>query len=133
MKIEEQVASLELSKKLKSLGIKQESLWYWTEYFQDVQKTFTKDVFLIDDCIPFGSKGFSAFTVAELGEMLPGNFNGRVLTIGKGNKFWDIFYENNSMGCVITGFAPLDQTAETEANARAKMLVYLLENKLLEE
>ena len=29
MKLQNQVCSLELSKKLKELGVKQESLWYW--------------------------------------------------------------------------------------------------------
>ena len=31
MKIESQVCSLELAKKLKELGVKQESLYYWCE------------------------------------------------------------------------------------------------------
>ena len=29
MKLEDQVCSLELSKRLKELGVKQDSLWYW--------------------------------------------------------------------------------------------------------
>jgi len=29
MKLEDQVCSLELAKRLKDLGMKQESLWYW--------------------------------------------------------------------------------------------------------
>ena len=63
MKLEQQVCSLELAKRLKELGEKQESLWYWEEttttayiaqayvYF----KNFGLDAF----------KYYSAFTVAE--------------------------------------------------------------------
>ena len=32
MKLEDQVVSLELAKKLKELGVKQESLFYWGYY-----------------------------------------------------------------------------------------------------
>ena len=77
MKIEQQVTSLELSKILEKFGVKQKSLFYWTHQ---------PDI----DVGPFVHQGpgqnagdVSAFTVAELGEILknvdepsPGYSNG---------------------------------------------------------
>jgi len=135
MKLENQVCSLELAKKLKELGVKQESLFYWCEY---------KDQFVIPiktkPYVIFGNRKWkkelliSAFTVAELGEMLPH----RIPNHQKVNpySFIDVdFYKNPSgfyqgwinnsrvTSCVIM--------SDTEANARAKMLIYLIENNLL--
>ena len=67
MKLEDQVCSLELAKKLKELGVKQESLFYW--WF--VRNDMGDDVFVSDTKPVNGTEYWSAFTVAELGEMLP--------------------------------------------------------------
>jgi len=70
--MEKYVCSFKLAKKLKELGVKQESHYFWqetgsslllvTKYAagccQEVQKTLTINY-------------YSAYTVAELGEMLP--------------------------------------------------------------
>jgi len=63
--IERQVCSLELAKKLKKLEVKQDSLRYWiycpeTKEWVLAQRKWTKNW-----------KMYSAFTVAELGELLP--------------------------------------------------------------
>src|ERR1700689_4384174 len=94
MKLESQVCSLELSKRLKELGFKQESLFYWyntkgDERFYGI--AYTK-----------GSKlknTFSAFTVAELGEMLPRNIIVKnkeyLLTMTKGYFLsYEPYYDN---------------------------------------
>jgi hypothetical protein len=70
MNLQDQVASLDLCKKLKELGIKQESLFYWFEfhshnYLYCRQYEYSENVKLDIE------NGYSAFTVAELGEMLP--------------------------------------------------------------
>ena len=77
MKLEEQVCSLELAKRLKELGVKQESLFRWTHALAwskstDGRKTPGRG----KDYVEYGNakahKDFiAAFTVAELGEMLP--------------------------------------------------------------
>ena len=70
MKLEQHVCSLDLAKRLKELGVKQESLFWWGE--------ITKEVHYCKAGKPLH---ISAFTVAELGEMLPkwrpriGNFD----------------------------------------------------------
>lgn len=69
MELEKQVCSLELAKQLRELGVRQYSLWYWV-------KDADKDVVISDKLLieagggPCCQNVFSAFTVAELGEML---------------------------------------------------------------
>ena len=122
MKLEDQVCSLELAKKLKELGVKQESLFYW--WF--VRNDMGDDVFVSDTKPVNGTEYWSAFTVAELGEMLPVRINGgrRKYRID-GLPVWFCNYahkSNNHMHSI---------SADTEADARAAMLVYLLENNLI--
>lgn len=73
MRIEDQVISLELSKKLKSLGFEQESLWYWDKKAD--QRDVSKHYYELDDGKRayrdsrnpfFKEDAYSAYTVAEL-------------------------------------------------------------------
>jgi hypothetical protein len=112
MKIEDQVCSLELAQKLKELGVKQSSLFSFI-YYKGM--TFTgyelkQTAWKLED-----QEYVSAFTVAELGEMLPEN----IITF----KFKEM-YEC----CFLNSPHRTNFTFKTEANARAKMLIYLLEN-----
>lgn len=121
MKIENQVTSLELSKKLKELGVKQESAFYWYFSIDDNKWKITDNELLKDErwewCF--------AFTVAELGEMLPKHCKSfQAYNTKKNNKWW---CEYSQYGVIDTKYA------ETEANARAKMLIYLLENNLIKQ
>jgi hypothetical protein len=134
MILENQVCSLELAKKLKELGVEQESYfeWFWYRY---TDKRW-------DIAISEKLKGHadslrvSAFTVAELGEMLPNSikiknqFYYLNIVNGNGVKYIDYitYSEKNRIGTLLRGY-PMDD--DTEADARAKMLIYLLENNLL--
>lgn len=87
MKLEDQVTSLELSKRLKELGVKQESLLWWIEWGDDIEvcdeeyiefheKSDYPRVVFCHTCkpelgVPPKSNIVSAFTASELGEMLP--------------------------------------------------------------
>lgn len=125
MKIEEQVCSLGLSKKLKELKVKQESLFYWEREVDNDYKWH----------ISFGAEDwnesqmdnfnvYSAFTVAELGEMLPqGYFSYLNL-----NNHWQIGETRDGKLENFWAFS-----ANTEVDIRAKMLIYLLENNLMGE
>lgn len=126
MTIEQQVCSLELAKRLKELGVKQESLWWWASRMDgDEEASLLCDdrswmLYYKDE---FGWVRLSAFTVAELGEMLS---DGMDMTWKSSTGEWNCRYtlvshEDNAVGT----------TATTEADARAKMLIYLLENKLI--
>ena len=119
MKLEQQVTSLELSKKLKELGVKQKSLCIWeTEYEPILSVGFESALHLAD-----GSA--SAFTVAELGELLPPHY---FTTKSQAIKnFWHCNIIENFAGDEFKKGI----IANTEADARAKMLIYLLENKLI--
>jgi hypothetical protein len=116
MELEKQVVSLELAKRLKELGVKQESQFFWSYNdtgFAVEYRAFVKNRNGAElEC-------YSAFTVAELGEMLPVGYYSR--------------HGANGYSCG-TNKSPQHFTtkADTEADARAKMLVYLLENKLIE-
>jgi hypothetical protein len=113
MKLENQVCNLELSKKLKELGVKQESLFYWVS----IQgKYFIQHAIFVDPEYQ-SQPTYSAFTVAELGEGLPDN----VIT----------WRDTEKWCCVIEKPKDHDEFEDTEANARAKILIYLLKNKLV--
>ncbi len=116
MKLEKQVTSLALSKKLKKLGVKQKSLWYWHKHnIQDWELCLAEE---LPQEPPKGYQFISAFTVAELGEKIDNAFNKLPGTMimkpkGKFKELWE----------ALTGFM-------NEAENRAKMLIYLIENKL---
>ena len=134
MKLEQQVVSLELARKLKELGVDQKSLFYIDEQDQEI----TYGMF-VAPTFP-GHTYISTFTVAELGEMLPTYFHkdGREYRItivnGNGLKYIDYAkYKNSRPVFLLNGYPMLMDSKDTEADARAKCLVYLLENKLIIE
>ena len=141
MKLENQVVNLELSKKLKELGVKQESLFYWCERTVTGSKTY-KEFFLQEKIYvePYPNI-ISAFTVAELGEMLPNTIRKNEkdyflncyfspLSSDGGTDF-EVSYESGDDKTLAYISNEPNDMIESEANARAKMLIYLLENKLL--
>jgi len=129
MNIKDQVCSFELAKKLKELGVKQESYFYW--YTDGLNRRIEIKTDYIRGVYGYGGSTdavYSAFTVAELGEMLPDRtykddstywlWCGKMLA-------WEVSYrtsENEFLAYV---------EEETEAPARAKMLVYLIMNMLI--
>jgi len=134
MKLEQQVCSLELAQKLKELGVKQESEFHWRVTEPNHESALPGGPFLLDKSyLPYDSKmvsAFSAFTVAELGEMLPTfcelEGTNRVFNCWKEPQGWQCAY------CPHSGVGDWGlKEAKTEADARAKMLIYLLENKLI--
>lgn len=112
MKIEKQVCSLELAKRLKKLGVKQESLFWWKDYslegnwWVDDREVLNKDTF--PHC--------SAFTVAELGELLKDTDYNLPIWVDT---------------CWHSDYGDTFETSDTEADARAKLLLNLLENGLI--
>lgn len=127
MKLEDQVCSLELAKKLKRLGVKQDSLFWWINH----KNSPFEDYHLISDewAIHAGferNEKYAAYTVAELGEMLPERYlSGKALCDDGApwncwcfDEMWSI--ENYN-----------EYRTYTEVEARAKMLIHLLENNLI--
>lgn len=141
MTIQEQVTSLESSKKLKDLGFKQDSLFYWFPFdkgiheWQVVSQLLSKETIKGWHHFRKTNKDFdfySAFTASELGEMLPekakgsnkdGNWETMVsskIEYGKTNKLWTVGY-------ILKEYAHTN-----ECEARAKMLIHLASNGLME-
>lgn len=140
MKLEDQVCSLELAKRLKSLGVSQESAFYWCLttigmklVFQT--ETIAKGARLSYIYAIYGETGYectdkdifaSAFTVAELGEMLPLGYVSYLHNKGH-FPFWETCKIEENHVHFGTPHFHNDLRADTEANARAKMLIYLIE------
>lgn len=114
MTLSSQVCNLELSKRLKELGCKQDSYFNWELRPSDGE---TKLVAVKSWNNEFT---FSAFSVAELGELLPKEMN------------FKTFLGPNYVQLKIGGKEKLHAfiEADNEANSRAKLLVYLIENNL---
>lgn len=126
MELEKQVTSVELSNKLKKLGVTTPSLFFrdWTGAKEDEIEQNIELAYNLDNV--------NCYTVAELGDMLPNQIitaeKVRHLQFAKmQNGLHRVAYYSLYAYAPKTGYF----TADTEADARAKMLVYLLENNLL--
>lgn len=143
MKLEDQVISIPQAMRLNELGILQESLFYHTQDksptninlhlygYRQVNMPFRtaygKQSKLSTANVHFE---FSAFTVAELGEMLP-----KSLGLNDGHH-WAFYHRHcwkgESVGYSAHGVPSIEQDwFVTEAEARATMLIGLLENALI--
>lgn len=151
MKLEDQVVSLELAKKLKELGVKQESYFWWvnpdlTE--KNVTQLLSYDERFINH---HPDLYFSAFTAAELGPMIPFTIKVKDWKGFDGEYTWyctqhvgytahdynpPICYHFNMHEHIEfdkPGIDPLeiigvDFVGNNEADTRALMLIWLIEN-----
>lgn len=155
MKLEHQVVPLKMAKRLKELGVAQESLLKWI-YPADPQMISTtygvyhheqaKDIVDDNEGDESDSEASAAFTVAELGVMLP---DGSEVKSSKGgvaqfNTFRSI-HESAGWVCYADYSSPSGITDEgfeafqvwkqrfckTESEARSAMLIHLLETGLI--
>ena len=137
MKLENQLVNFELSNKLKKLGVKQESIWYWLK----INDEWKLDFHLVEypEGITQPTESISAFTVAELGEMLPNKVKNKLdencteeERVMSPYHLIDLPYKcplHNWKSILIscTDRQLTFISGETEADARAKMLIYLIE------
>jgi len=151
MKLEQQVVSLELAKRLLDLMGKKPSLFFWKETHWTSGNGDSSEwrVHHIDDVALEVKKSnppfIPAYTVADLGEMLPAGvvevsrLNGRE---DKGHLYymkWDDWDKDcdgsNKDTCIKKQWqGEIGRQIfndDTEANCRAKMLIYLIENNLI--
>jgi hypothetical protein len=110
MKLSKQVIRLDLAKRLTDLNFKRDSLYCWFKQIgtNDWDLLLTEQVseyYFIDDL------AFPAYSVAELGEILQWK---KLMIFGAPDDMWAHVKEGDS-----------------EADARAGMLIYLIENNLL--
>ena len=154
MKLENQVVSLDLAKRLKELGVRQESLFYFKKEWYDPNPPFRQaDIRWVLRCSYQEMSGqtvkvdehIPAYTVAELGEMLPEFINedgfSKRLAQYTAPYFEDITpprvnfnlyyqFENEKHRSQPEKYKN-HVHARHEADARAKLLIYLLENNLI--
>lgn len=124
--IESHVTSYNLSKILKELGVKQESIFYWWD--EDGSKTS----YILVNRYEIGTdenKDYSAFLASELGELLP-------YVIDDGKQFWYPLYtkQHNYFKISLvsdTKSQLCHKTDKIEANVRAKILIHLIEAALV--
>ncbi len=142
MNIESQVCSLELSKKLFELRVKQDSFFYHVKnecfkfpiFFENEQEKVDYMNKYKISIKPFAHAGnedsfFSAFTVAELGEMLiEADFRKNIELDYYTTDVFNVVLKQNK----VINFDPIYIKDKSEANCRAKMLIHLIENKLIE-
>ena len=125
MKLDEQVTSLELSKRLHALEAPQTSVFYWVESKQGGAHPLIVGPNAVD--IP-DANFYSAFTVAELGVMTPYGFVSERRASGR----WEC---GQRYRLEVDGSPPRHQFADitevffggTEVEVRAKLLISVLE------
>ncbi len=109
-----QVSSLPLSQRLKQLGVKQDSYFMWVRMLESGKYEIQPVRFQrhsVKEC--------SAFTVAELEKHMPETLKGTQLIMWK------------FCGTYSCGNERYRESAPTQVDATAKMLIYLIENKLI--
>jgi hypothetical protein len=124
MNLEQQVCSLDLAKRLKELVVKQESYFVWVEGAVSKGNADFWHVRPRHEPEP-NKRAVAAFTVAELGDMLPDttlhNIVANDITVGgEPRRGWRY----------LAGRSPI--RSDSEADIRAEVLIYLIENKLIE-
>lgn len=148
--MEKHVTSLELSKRLKALGVKQESLYYWTVFNAGKPSEFRGIVLRASDFYRSCDEHYSAFLASEIGELLPdytrelGN-----LEIGKcdtdhvsmerqDKRWWNVSYwtwenaySHRHKDIFLQRKNSHLQQAETLQDTLALMLEYLIQNKMI--
>ena len=130
MKLESQVTSLGLSKRLRELKVPQRGCLF-AHYFNGGKSSGAiVDATMYDkhDDDFWSAKLVAAYTCSELGEMLPQTIREDMewLSLGKNS--------DESWHCAYVEYdtSNIEHHADNLANAMAKMLIYLLESGLTE-
>lgn len=147
MNLDQQVVSLETAKRLKELGVKQESYFYFILHGEEWQMEGRELFDAVDGewgcgCSVEDLEHISAFTSGELGEMLPwrlknlGTLNNAELVITKlvnveGTPLWNVAYWDEDKGLYNGMVIRIKNEPNNLADAMGKMLIYLIENKLI--
>jgi hypothetical protein len=126
--------TFEQSKKLKALGVSQEANFYYTNSGGHLEPDFNL-------CKASQDWGFASFSVAELGDMLPKIMDHEDYSYGitlaqsfpdeKEQEVYITFYEGVCSD-LDRGDLVYSTEGETEAEARANMLIYLIENEIIQ-
>ena len=127
--IAKQVCSPAMAQKLKEVGVPQDSIWYWVASSRGKYPLlFTAEE--IAEMPLFRMVAVSAFTVGELGDLLPSS-------IEQNDEVLRLLCEKSSRGFTVAYVLArgekqnrIERKASSEAEARAQMLLSLIENNL---
>ncbi len=127
MTLQDQVISLESAKRLKELGVEQRSLFSWIEPMNEEPRVIPNNIIIPNWETNLAYEGIvndwhCAFTCSELGELLPIH-----------TECWKQIYNSDNdieWRCNCEQFKKLTWD-EKEVEARAKLLIYLLEQGLI--
>ena len=135
MNLEQQVTSLNLSKRLKELGVKQLALFWWSEHTIPATLWNEHDLGENDPYAGVSDKSVAAFTVAELGELLPSRLTNNLVGEHQQHQFmcekWPNEKWNSAYVCLDCKGNMCRVQEERMAESMGLMLVYLIEDKLL--
>lgn len=141
MKTEKQVCTIEQAGKLKELGVEQTSEYAFIFRLKEWQVNhiaeFNRWAFQQEQDLIGARENYSAFTVAELGEMLETNDDQHFLMHswndhgGEWQTFLSKRKESESEEQKDHFEDVHQEVGETEAEARAEMLIWMLENKII--
>lgn len=123
MTLEQQVCSLELAKRLKELGVKQESLLWWVKNTRNDDRYEVRRNALALDSLTLQGPTYAAFTVAELGEMLWKQASPEDILKAYG-EVWNV---RDTRYITPEGLVRCME----DPTIGATMLIYLIENKLI--
>jgi hypothetical protein len=137
MKLAQQVVSLALAKKLKEFGVQQESYFAWYQDANQTELVMQNDAgfFRVPDLGAItpdagGGKFYAAFTVAELGELLPAGYPSGHTALDETDRKWICHWYRTPKTSKAEDLDKPDSTyANSEPDARAKMLLWLIENR----
>lgn len=156
MNLEDQVCSLELSRKLKEIGVNKASALTWINLVHEYDISKTINRVIQSEYVGLRQYGISiigyAYTASELMEMLPWeikdpcikpygyekklrlDLSGYSMTGYNNNKINFILDSNFRKFYTDGSFISRRHSVEEDnlCNALAKMLIYLIENKLME-
>lgn len=136
MKLEDQLISVKFSKKLKNLGVNKDSYFHHCNFYLDDFSIFTPkktksdmdgpDDFYLLSSLQSQERSFYAYSVPELGAMLP------VEVEDEGINYELRFFNINGIGYWNHHCGKLKIChSNSEANARAELIIYLIENGLV--
>ena len=136
MKLEDQVCTFEQSLKLAELGVALPTTFYWSAKGKDRSDPAAFKLTIKEENDETADTCYSAFTTAELGILLPYELNLEDEdlyiqgTIGnRRGEFYYIWFQSSLDNVEWELFPAIER--DTEAQARADALIWLIENEFV--
>ena len=138
MNLESQVVSLELAKKLKDLGVKQESAFYWVPDGDEENVSWSSpnlvphyDLKALQKETSYEIEAVSAFTFAELIEWISERQNEWAIGYDDSGCFWRFKSGERGCGSMMEGFGHnySSNDAESLVDALSEYIIYLIKEK----